>query len=929
MLGTAFAAPAVPAALAAQDERAVPAAPPTPPTVYSSDQVIVEWAAGADHSDRMEARSNAEVGFKSDLGNRSFQLVEVEQGQTARDAVRELNADPAVAVAERDGYSAPNAIPDDPLFGELWGLQNQGFGVDGFTGAVAGGDIDALGAWTRTVGIPATVIADIDTGYRFEHPDLEKVAWTNPAETDNGLDDDGNGIVDDIHGADFVGTDGESPSIDGDPTDDDLLSGGHGVHTAGTMGAQGNNGIGISGVAQDVSIMPLRVCSRFPSLEGSRCPFSSQIAAINYAREKGARVANMSLGGTSSSQAEINAIAAAKETLFVISAGNDGQDNDSVHHYPCDYTPQTQASPPVPGAIDNIVCVAATDQADGLAGFSDWGATSVDLGAPGTETLSTFPRRQLVDETFEANDFGSKWAATGADGGFARTDEEPLTSFGMSDSPEATPVAGSTHESTSAAISLPPGFGPCTLYQTRTISLGGGSYSYEVLLDGSFVDGSTPSSSGRFSLPLGNALQGGGSLELRFRYTAGSSPTGGDGVWLDDIELQCTEPVGQASGYAFLQGTSMAAPHVTGAAALLFSAEPTATVTEVKSALLSGVDPVTSLAGKTTSGGRLNVSKALDALEGVPPDETAPAAPMLASTVPASPANENNPKIIGSAEAGSTVRIYAGASCSGAPLETGTAGELESPGIAVSVADNSTSEFSATATDAASNTSACSAPVDYTESTPDETAPAAPLLTATAPASPADQNNPKIIGSAEAGSAVRIYAGASCTGVSVAMGSAEELSSPGIGVVVADNSTSEFSATATDSGLNTSPCSAPIGYTEISDAIVVDELPPGAVEAVEKALQGASPPTILPPLVPPLCTVPKLLGKTLSQADASLRSAGCKLGKVTKPRAKKGRGLPPLVVKASTPGPGATPEDRSVSLTLGPKPKPKRHRHHR
>ncbi len=925
----AFAAPATPAAPAAQEQPAAPAAPPTPPTVYSSDRVIVEWAAGADHGDRVEARNDAEVDFKSDLGNRSFQLVEVEPGQTARDAVRELKADPAVAVAERDGYSAPNAIPNDPLFGELWGLQNQGFGIDGFAGAIAGDDIAAPGAWARTVGDPATVIADIDTGYRFEHPDLENVAWTNPSETDNGLDDDGNGIVDDIHGADFVGTNGESPTVDGNPTDDDLLSGGHGVHTAGTMGAQGNNNIGITGVAQDVRIMPLRACSRFPSLEGSRCPFSSQIAAINYAGEKGARVANMSLGGTSFSQAEVNAIAAAKETLFVISAGNDGQDNDSVHHYPCDYTPQTQASPAVPGAIDNIVCVAATNQADALAGFSDWGASSVDLGAPGTETLSTFPRRKFVDETFEANDFGSKWTATGVDGGFARTDEAPLASFGMSDSPEATPVAGSTHESTSTAIAVPAGFVSCTLYQTRTISLGGGSYSYEVLLDGSFVDGSSPSSSGRFSLSLGNDLQGGGSLELRFRYTAGGSPASGNGVWLDDIELQCTEPVGQASGYAFLQGTSMAAPHVTGAAALLFSAEPPATVAEVKSALLAGVDPVASLAAKTTSGGRLNVSKALDTLEGEPPDEVAPAAPSLTSTAPVSPASENNPKILGSAEAGSTVRIYAGASCGGAPVEAGTAGELESPGIAVSVADNSTSEFSATATDAASNTSACSAPIGYTEDTPDEVAPAAPLLTATVPASPANENNPKILGSAEAGSTVRIYAGASCTGAPVAMGTAEELSSPGIGVSVADDSTSEFAATATDAGLNTSLCSTPIGYTEKSGAIVVEELPGGTVETVIETIQNTSPPTIIPPFAPPPCTVPKLQGKTLSQADASLKSAGCKLGKVTKPRARKGRRLPPLVVKASTPGPGSTPGDRSVNLTLGPRPKPKGHRHHR
>jgi subtilisin family serine protease len=915
---------AAPVARASIEARATPAAPPTPTTAFSSNRVIIEWAPESSRSDRMDARSDAEVEFKSDLGNRSFQLVQVRPGQATNDAVRELEADPAVEVAERDGYSAPNALPNDPLFGELWGLQNTGLGIDGFPSAVAGDDIDAPGAWERTVGTPSTVIADIDTGYRFEHPDLANVAWTNPGEAGgvDGVDDDGNGIIDDLHGADFVGANGEAPTMDGNPTDEDLLSGGHGVHTAGTMGAEGNNSTGITGVAQNVRIMALRVCSRFPSLGESRCPISSQIAAINYAREKGARVANMSLGGTSSSQAAVNAIAAAKETLFVISAGNDNQDNDSVHHYPCDYTPQTQASPPVPGAIDNIVCVAATDQADGRASFSDWGATSVDLGAPGTETLSTYPVRRFVDETFESDDFTTNWTATGADGGFSRANESPLASFGMTDSPGGPPAAGSTRESTSAAVAVPAGFSHCTLFQTRTVSPGGGTYNYEVLLDGSFVDGSSPNSSGRFFLPLNNALEGGGSLTLRFRYTAGESPTESNGVWLDDIELQCAEPVGQASGYAYLQGTSMAAPHVTGAAGLLFSFEPSATVTDVREALLSSVDAVPSLAGKTVSGGRLDVSKAIDVLAGEPPDEEAPAAPALTSTAPVSPANENHPKIIGTAEAGSAVRIYEGITCNGGSVATGTAAELSSPGIAVSVPDNFSTQFSATATDAALNTSPCSAPIEYTESTPepaDEEPPGAPLLTTTVPASPSSSNSPRIVGSAEADSAVRIYGNAACTGIVAAVGSAEELSSPGISVSVGNGSTAQFSATATDAALNASPCSAPISYTNSNpEETVVIVTPPSAIPPATLL----SPPTLPLPLP---CTVPKLAGKTLGQAKAALTAAGCTLGAASKPKAKRGQKAARVVVKSSSPSAGAKPTDGKVNLRLGPKPRLKKH----
>jgi len=202
---------------------------------------------------------------------------------------------------------------------------------------------------------------------------------------------------------------------------------------------------------------------------------------------------------------------------------------------------------------------------------------------------------------------------------------------------------------------------------------------------------------------------GGHSVKVSFGYTAGPSPAAANGIWFDDLKLTCYAPLSTPPGYEFLQGTSMAAPHVTGAAGLLFSLRPAATVTEVRDALLGGVDEIPSLAGETSTGGRLDVAKAMEVLTGEPaPDEEAPAAPQLESTVPASPANDNNPKIRGSAEAGSTVRIYAGTTCAGAPIATGSSAALVSPGIAVGVPDNSTSSFSATATDAAQNESPCS-----------------------------------------------------------------------------------------------------------------------------------------------------------------------------------------------------------------------------
>ncbi|HEU4600042.1 MAG TPA: hypothetical protein VFS26_09855, partial [Solirubrobacterales bacterium] len=199
----------------------------------SSTRVIVQWRRGADHADKVSARDGAEVDFEAELGEPLFQLVEVEPGQSAAVAARELAADPAVAVAEPDGYRQLDAVPNDPLFSQLWGLQNTGAGVNGFSGALPGADVNAVAAWDRTVGTPTTVVADIDSGYRFDNGDLGPVAWTNPGEIpENGIDDDGNGYVDDVHGYDFVGTSASSPTEDADPTDDNIISGGHGLHTA-------------------------------------------------------------------------------------------------------------------------------------------------------------------------------------------------------------------------------------------------------------------------------------------------------------------------------------------------------------------------------------------------------------------------------------------------------------------------------------------------------------------------------------------------------------------------------------------------------------------------------------------------------------------------------------------------------------------------
>jgi hypothetical protein len=168
--------------------------------------------------------------------------------------------------------------------------------------------------------------------------------------------------------------------------------------------------------------------------------------------------------------------------------------------------------------------------------------------------------------------------------------------------------------------------------------------------------------------------------------------------------------------------------------------------------------------------------------------------------------------------------------------------------------------------------------------------PSAPQLTSTDPASPGSSGTPRILGAAEAGSTVHVYAGPNCAGRPVATGSAAKLGSPGIPVGVAEGVTAAFSATATDAANNTSACSAPISYTRL-------EVPP------------------------PTCTVPKLVGKTLARAKAALTAADCKLGTIHKPKGPKGKKRRMLVVKSSNPAAGATPASGTVNLTLGPKPR--------
>ena len=271
------------------------------------------------------------------------------------------------AVVEPDFKINVGSTPNDTNFGQLWGLNNTGQ-----SGGLFDADIDAVEAWDITTGSSEVVVGVIDTGIDYNHPDLVDNIWTNPGEiAGDGIDNDGNGFIDDIHGWDFRNN-------DNDPMDDE----GHGTHVAGTIGAVGNNNLGVVGVSQDVSLVAIK----FLGPDGGST--SGAIRAIEYAntlKRNGTNIVmtNNSWGGGNFSFSLEAAIENALELdiLFVAAAGNEGT---SGLAYPASYD------------LDNVISVAATDRNDQLASFSNYNATRVDLAAPGVSILSTQPNNSYA-----------------------------------------------------------------------------------------------------------------------------------------------------------------------------------------------------------------------------------------------------------------------------------------------------------------------------------------------------------------------------------------------------------------------------------------------------------------------------------------------------------------------------------------------------
>lgn len=259
----------------------------------------------------------------------------------------------------------PSPDPKDPSFKKQWGLKNDGKNGSIFSSGIAGEDINAINAWSISKGNKDVKIAVIDTGVDYTHPDLKNQILINEAELNGkpGVDDDGNGYIDDIYGYDFA-------NKDGDPQDGH----GHGTHCAGVIGAS-HDGQGVVGVMADVKILPIK----FLSDSGSGETIDA-ISAIDYAIKRGVQIMSNSWGGGEKEQALEDAIKAADKAgiIFVAAAGNDSADNDSVDSFPANYD------------VPNVISVASITNKGALSSFSNYGIKKVHVAAPGSSILSTY-----------------------------------------------------------------------------------------------------------------------------------------------------------------------------------------------------------------------------------------------------------------------------------------------------------------------------------------------------------------------------------------------------------------------------------------------------------------------------------------------------------------------------------------------------------
>jgi subtilisin family serine protease len=365
-----------------------------PKTPYAPGEVLVGFKKQSGQKDRDAAIGKAKgrvltrLATELDLDEGEPGVQRIATDLSVDDAIEALKKDPNVEFAEPNWLVTHDATADDTYYanGSLWGMYGDDapdvIGPSGTTNAYGCAAEDAWAA--GTTGSSDVCVGIVDEGLQFTHSELSANVWTNPFDPVDGIDNDGNGYIDDVHGWDFWNGDNSVYDAGGDA---------HGTHVAGTIGATGANGSGVAGVNWNVTM----ISAKFLGPNGGY--ISDAVAALNYLRDLKVRhgmrlvATNNSWGGGGYSSAFHTALLkAAKEgILFVAAAGNSGANNDSAASYPSNYSTLSASITEPAASYEAVIAVAAIDSGGSKASWSSYGATTVDLGAPGVSVLSTVP----------------------------------------------------------------------------------------------------------------------------------------------------------------------------------------------------------------------------------------------------------------------------------------------------------------------------------------------------------------------------------------------------------------------------------------------------------------------------------------------------------------------------------------------------------
>lgn len=550
---------------------------------FVQGEILVKYRSSLSSLDQKDAIEREGAVRMARLGKKGWARVKLKKTLDVQAAIEEFKQDPDVLYAQPNFIYRALATPNDPRYGQLWGLKNTGQTITSAGGrdspsttnnpGVSGRDMNVEYAWNSITDCSSVIVAVLDTGINYNHSDLAANMWNGGATYPN-------------HGYNFI--EGNNNPMD---------SNGHGTHVAGTIGAVGNNGTGSTGVCWKAKLMAVRVLGTAGS--GTSADIMN---GINFAVDNGAKIINLSLGSSEYDQLTSDAITNAliNNVVVVAAAGNDGANNDngSTPIYPCNY------------AQENVVCVAALTQNYSLASFSNYGSINVDVGAPGVNITSAWPgtHATTITDTMKtgwnfSSTTGSGWAYKSLNFGTPVSCLVNPTNYNYSTAQYANNMDARAWKSfniSSVNAAILNVYMMADVAAGDSISIHAKGGSSDPIVGGTTLgsySGTTDGYREAFDYDLTDFV--GGSVSVGFNLVTNASGTD-YGTNFSDLSIDTLTY--NTTTYNVISGTSMAAPHVAGLAAMIYAYNPNYNYGDVVSSIKNGGVATGALAAKTTTG---------------------------------------------------------------------------------------------------------------------------------------------------------------------------------------------------------------------------------------------------------------------------------------------------------------------------------------